>query len=522
MEPTTLDHREGPGLVASVLRHKWLVVAITLTGTILAYVLGGLEPERFDTSARLVLTDLDDSVLAPQQKTDPADIVRGEAQTISGRGLRELVANSLGLAPVEVRDRVSVTAAPETRTIIIGASGPSGELAAELANTVATVYRTQRKIEETARADAAKTQLRLAIDDINDEIRLLGGAVLNQQAIETQALVNRKAALEGQIVTIDTYIALFGDGVERFEGAEPTQQPSAPNPESAALIGLLLSALVAVAIAYWRAGRFDRVLTADDPASILGAPLLGEVPDLQGVPDARVAEAFLFVLSSVEFALQRIRGKSVLITSPVASTNKTESALHLSAAGARDGRETILVDGDIRHRALSRAIEIDKLNGLTELASGERSVEECIYNYYVAEDLSLPVVAAGRGATDTQSFVRTTGFRKAMLELKEEAELIVVDAAPLLSVADTSVIAGQVDGLVLVIERGAPVQQLIEVRERLAFVSAPLLGYLYINDSAPGPMSLAGRGKGSSSSSNGAVPSITPRRAASVGAERNR
>ena len=56
---------------------------------------------------------------------------------------------------------------------------------------------------------------------------------------------------------------------------------------------------------------------------------------------------------------------------------------------------------------------------------------------------------------------------------------MLLDSPPLLAVADTSVVAGQVAGVVLVVTRGTDIGQLEQVRERLAFVSTPLLGYVY-------------------------------------------
>lgn len=492
-------YREGPGLVESLLRHRWLVVSVTLLGTIAAYFLASLEPERYETEATMVLSNLDDSVLGARLRTDTADAVRTEALRLQSREVRTRAGEFLNppIGPAAVRQRIAVSNTAEVRRIQVQASGPTPESAATLANAMAIAYQDVRRAALEDDRDIAIGVIDEEIAAINSQIAALSARDDDRADIEIQALVNQRTDLQREATAINAFVAQFGTGVEVFEQAEAPAEPAAPQPLRTALLGMVLSGLLAVALAYWRAGQLDRVLDSDDAAVVLQAPLLGVVPSLsqQGVDalsDGDAAEAFLFVLSSVEFELAKVRGSAVLVTAPISHDHKTEAALHLAVAATKDGRRALLVDGDVRRRRLSEAINAGALNGLTELAAGDRAIEECLYNYWVARDLHLPVVAAGRAKSDTQSFVRTPGFRKAMLQLKEESELIIVDSAPILAVADTSVIAGQVDGLVLVVAKGTPIKQLQDTRERLAFVSAPLLGYVFVQDSVLRERSLSG------------------------------
>jgi hypothetical protein len=106
-------------------------------------------------------------------------------------------------------------------------------------------------------------------------------------------------------------------------------------------------------------------------------------------------------------------------------------------------------------------------------------VADCLRTIPVSEHLDLPVMPAGGRLEESTSFFRGIGFRKAMGEVRRRADMVVVDSPPLLAVADSSVMAGHVDGLVLVVNRGTPLEQLAQVRQRLDFVSTPLLGYIF-------------------------------------------
>ena len=77
-------------------------------------------------------------------------------------------------------------------------------------------------------------------------------------------------------------LALYGSGVELFERAERPESPAQPKP--IALLGALLGLLGAGIWAWWAAARNQRAEGGGDPARILGAPLLGEVPAPRASP----------------------------------------------------------------------------------------------------------------------------------------------------------------------------------------------------------------------------------------------
>ena len=56
--------------------------------------------------------------------------------------------------------------------------------------------------------------------------------------------------------------------------------------------------------------------------------------------------------------------------------------------------------------------------------------------------------------------------------------MTVIDGDSLLTVADTTTIARQVSGIILVVDAGTSHEELTQVRERLRFISTPLIGYV--------------------------------------------
>ena len=96
-----------------------------------------------------------------------------------------------------------------------------------------------------------------------------------------QQLIGQIADLQQREQDITAQAAVYASGVEYFERAEPPTSPSEPKPKLAAALGGLLGLLAAGAWAWWAAARDQRAEGRGEPARILGAPLLGEVPRLR-------------------------------------------------------------------------------------------------------------------------------------------------------------------------------------------------------------------------------------------------
>jgi Mrp family chromosome partitioning ATPase len=74
-------------------------------------------------------------------------------------------------------------------------------------------------------------------------------------------------------------------------------------------------------------------------------------------------------------------------------------------------------------------------------------------------------------------------------------DLVLIDAPALLDTSDAMGVAGQADGVVLVVSHGVPLGRLHDVQERLAFVNTPLIGYVYVRPRGASVRNLWGRAR---------------------------
>jgi Mrp family chromosome partitioning ATPase len=509
MEHTpTQSGLSGPGLLDVFWRHKVLVIATTLLVGLAGWGASHLQPTMYNGQASLVLNDpRNSSVFDERRQTvlDPARYVRNRAEYMTSTGVLTRTSQVLDgrLSVDQIRARVTVEPAKELDLITINALDPTPTGAAALANAVGTAYQLEvQQASQTAAAEAteqldiARESLQRRIDDLDESLvraaeaegdtsELTAGLTAQRAAASTQLF-----SLESQADQISVDAALYGSGVQLFERAEPPVSPAQPRPLGAALVAAFLGFLAAMALAWWRTEHRQNADDRLDPAQTLGVPLLGEIPEFSAAGTSGnlpaleashtvAGEAYHFLVASLGFALNDQGGRTVLVTSARPGDGKTVTAANLSIAAMRDGRNVLMVDADERARGLTELTGVPAEPGLTDLADDDLPVGLATARMPLGKDDSLAVVPAGHRLSDPAGFFRTGQFRRAMTRLKQDADLVVIDSPPLLAVSDTSAIASQADGIVIVVSRGTPLRVLREVRERLEFIGTPALGYVF-------------------------------------------
>ena len=371
----------GPGLVASMWRYRLVIVAVAALGAVVGYAVSLLLPSQYAAHASLYLRDpgsptvltLDGS--SQSQSGDHAVFMATQADlcgsdAVYGRALQLL--NRDG-TPDDVRRSVEVGPSADLASLTIRATSSDPSEAANLANAVGTACEQVAGERMAADAKAAITRLLQVMAQRNAEFDSLRAQVA-QSSGPDQAMLQRKAEHVGDLIgalqihqdDIAAQAALYGSGVESFQPATPPVSSSQPAPLLLALFGAVSGLVGATGWAWWAAGR-NRLVEADgDAGAILGVPLLGEIPRRGAKSGGRggssapeksdpvAAEAYHFVLASLEHALSRVGGRVVAVASAVPGDGKTVTVLNLALAARREGRKVLLVDADERTRGLSQ------------------------------------------------------------------------------------------------------------------------------------------------------------------------
>jgi non-specific protein-tyrosine kinase len=510
---------DRPGIVASLLRFRVIVVAAALLGAMAGYGLAQLLPVRYEAEASLIPADPGGpSILgggASLSSSDRQVYLAKQVDLMTSRVVLERVLERTGSSQSlrDLREALEVQASPDMASISILATGADARSTAALANAVGTAYEqvtAERSAEQAARAIAGLEKIRKRLQ-----------AELDASPTSPNGrLTSRQQDLRGQItdlqqreqdITVQTQV--FASGAENFEEAERPTSPSQPKPKLAAALGGLLGLLGAGTWAWWAAARNRRAEGRGDPGRILGAPLLGEVPRLRSpqvragrpvaspsVMDPALDDAYHFVVASLQHELAGVGGKSIAVTSVRPGDGKTSTALQIANAASQENRKILLIDADVRMRQLSElfgfAQVIPEPNGHgLPVPSGERvGAKEYIYRLVSTDSgMVLPVAPNRTDPWHPAGSYSAVDVRDAVRSIGEMFDLVLIDTPALLASSTALGVARQADGVVLVVSHGVSLSQLRDVRQRLAFVKTPLIGYIYVRPRRLGLRTLWGR-----------------------------
>lgn len=506
MSTTSERWAEGPSLLGSVWRYRWLVLATALLMGAAGYVFSQGQDEVYEANTVIYLANPENAgVFGQAGNTDFDRYLPQQAERATSTSVLSSAAQLLGdgTTPGDLEDDVEATADLELGTVEIVATAGTAEDSAAVANAVVTAYQDIVQTAQLERTARATTELDLAAEDLEQRIAEVeseagvgfDGEIDERTAGQVEVLSRRLSEIDALRQQLEVDARLFGSGVEFVEEAAPPGGPIAPTPRRTAAILGILGALLASALAYWLAGRGQRVASRDEPGRMLGVPLLGVLPTYSPADrgtlrertalEPRTAEAYRFVHSSLDATLRELDATSVMITSASPSTGKTETALQVAATAQRRGQEVLLIDADLRMRGLTRFLRAERSPGLRDLADRPAgAATSLVARYPLGDQRELSVLAGGLVADDGNEQLNETWFGAAFAELTAGHDLTVVDSPPLLAVSDTAMIAGYTDAIVLVIREGSNLDELERVRQRLQFVGRQLIGYIYLSPSA--------------------------------------
>lgn len=248
----------------------------------------------------------------------------------------------------------------------------------------------------------------------------------------------------------------------------------------AAIVGLLLGIALAIA-----RDLLDRTIrTADHVADLTDAPVLASIgfeSDLRSSPVltdlggfAARTEAFRLLRTNLQFIDLDHPPRCLVVTSAVPGEGKTMTSTNLAVALAQTGRNTVIIDADLRRPRVASTLGLDPAIGLTTALVGKTEIHDAIQ---VHEPSGLHVLASGAKPPNPTEILQSKITQDLIARLRSSYDMVIIDAPPLLPVADASVLAQLADGVIVVVRHASTTRdQLEEAVNRLQHVGARLYG----------------------------------------------
>jgi capsular exopolysaccharide synthesis family protein len=177
----------------------------------------------------------------------------------------------------------------------------------------------------------------------------------------------------------------------------------------------------------------------------------------------------------------RPMARSIMVTSAVEKEGKSTTIANLAVALVRAGRHVVLVDLDLRRPLLHQFFELEARPGVTDVALGEVELEDAL-SAMTPDPMSeglLEVLTSGSVPPDAGEFVGTPALTAILDELRRRADIVLVDAPPMLQLGDAMTLSASVDGLIVVTRLGVVSRPMLtEVRRVLEACPAEKLGFV--------------------------------------------
>ncbi len=265
--------------------------------------------------------------------------------------------------------------------------------------------------------------------------------------------------------------------------------PSSPMPLRNLALGAVVGGILAVAAVIGVASFDDRLRTTDDADDATGLANLAGVPFVRSRQAAldlpagsAIAESFQRIVSAIDFAASAGRDHQVLlVTSPQPGEGKTSTAARLSMALAAQGRNVLVIGGDLRRPSLSVTLGADSGPGLADyLSDQDIAIEQCLHRVEGRRHLVIMPAGRLRDERNPAEAIRSHELSAVIDKMREFCDHIIIDSPPLLPVVDALELAAVSDAVIMSLyarkSRGRAVQRALRLLDEAG--TTEVLGYV--------------------------------------------
>lgn len=446
-EPILLD------LIKLVRRGLVLAAVIALVAATAAYLISRAIPSVFQAQATVVSSAQD-----PNQRDFGTTLVTAPPLSTASY----LVA--IGSRPVLV-DALTVLEARAPTVDEVDRLKGALTLRAEGTTTSALIRLQVRALEPIRARDLANA--------------IAEAAVRWDEQRATRSLENIIESLGAQIASIDAELAAIvdapSDGLERaradlalqlssaralrsgavgrlelLEAADVPRSPVAPRPIRNAVLAALFGIFVTYGLVLLQAALDTRLRGLDDLVHATGMPLLAEFPKVEGGRRQLPTEAASYLRTAVGFATVDAEPKVLLVTSTSAEHGKSSVSMALAESFARQHYRVLLLDADLRRPVLGSEYGLDpeRVPSLQDALENPESVDPI--SVALGRELTLDILPSFHSSPHPSELLANR-MRPLLDHVAAQYDVIVIDCAPVLPVADALIVAPHTTGVVFAV-----------------------------------------------------------------------
>jgi succinoglycan biosynthesis transport protein ExoP len=331
----------------------------------------------------------------------------------------------------------------EMRNVARAAESEYRTALAKEARLAATLEAVKREAQDTNRKSIDYSALKREVET-------------NRQLYQDLLTKTKQTGLETELKTTNIRVV---------EKAERPRGPVSPNKMRNYQIAIILGLLVGIGLALGFEHLDNTFKTPEDVKESLQVPFLGMVPDVSlkagggasrgpnasqilKSPNSAVADAYRVLRTNLIFTSAETTGRVILVTSASPGEGKTTTLANLATALAQNGAKVLAVDGDLRRPTLNHHFGLQKTPGLSDLIVGKAAASQAIQSTRVN---GLQLLACGYQPPNPAELLGSPMMKQILDAIRAHYDWVLIDAPPLLAMADAPVLSSLVEGVVLVL-----------------------------------------------------------------------
>ncbi len=371
-------------------------------------------------------------------------------------------------------------------------------------------YRASAKLRDVPDKDIDYSRITRELK-VNEELYNM----LSKEAKNTQ--IKEKMALVSEVTIVSPAIA--------------PKAPVKPNKQFNLIIGALMGILIGIVMAALVETADTSIGAIDDIERLLEVPVLATVPHFSETakniihwgkhkhddhsqdphkhslptinnPASPEAEAYRHLRTNIQLARLEDSKKVFVVTSSGPQEGKSVTVSNLAVVMSQSGLKTLLISCNLRRPSVCKVFRIKRKPGLTNFFAGEisedrliRSFKEIIdkdvnsVNWDMAKKLSgldnLYIIPAGTLPPNPAEVVDSKKMVDLINRMRDRFDVILIDAPPVLPVADALLLGQKADGVILVYQLGRlPRRALMRTKKLMEGLGIRIVG-VTLNDVRP-------------------------------------
>ncbi len=524
--------------IGIVLRWAWLLILATVIASAVAFVAIKRQPPLYQASARLIVGPGIEGVNPDLNALRAAaQLMRTYAEFATSQPVLNKVIDELDLpgmmdnlaSQIKVNSdettlllTINVQGSDPIQTVAIvnslthqlvsmspsGADGPQNQIKARLGEQI-----------QKTESDAADAESQIKLYEGKIQTALQNGADAETRRFLADQLSQQRAYLtEARRTSASLYASLqtsFTNQIKIVE-LDTTPLPVDNNLKLIALLagvaGLLLAITIVFAFEYFN----DTIRTTADLLGATDIPLLGAIAKhkplrgkvheqliVQASPGSRAAENYRMLGSKLllsgytaQYKNERRHNedantratdstvvntehqlRSVVLSGVQTNEDTSEITANLAVVLAQTGHRVILVDAYLQRPTISHQFGIVDDEGLTSVLAGWVPQARVTPVDWVP---NLSILPSGPIPPNPFELLVSTRMATLIKELESQADIVLVATSPLLSFADSLILASRVDGVVVLLRSGTATRDMVrDTIESLRSLNARIIGTIY-------------------------------------------